>query len=170
MKAFASISLAIATKMSALTKLYPADSKVTHVEFAGVWSGRKFVIGPVSSRTFEHGSIAVDVKDLENGTIALAVKATMTDPHAIVSTLRGFGAVVTRKSQMPVRFDVVEGFDRALHIVAGHHHVALCGHKGPWPDSVHEGVSATCAACSEVAKTKPAYRARFHPLAVGNRA
>lgn len=161
MKAFASMVPANARAITATSQ----KAGVNAFTFHGVWQGRRFLLQTITVPKLIP-TISV-TKDLDNGTLTLT-KECLSDPSSILSAMRSFGAAVARHRQRNGSFEIAEGFDRELHHVPAFHHVALCGHKGPWPDNVHEGIPVTCPSCAKIAATKPQYRARYHPMAAGN--
>lgn len=134
------------------------------LQFVGEWVGRRFLIKRLLPAQGEVHSVT---KDYAAGTITIprSILISATDS---VRELRSFGASVNRRSQNGA-FDVAAGFDHETHFVAVGHHIALCGHRGPWPDTSYPMTSpVSCNVCAEISKSKPNYRARFHPLAPGN--
>lgn len=134
------------------------------LQFVGEWIGRRFVIRKLLP---VQGEVESVTKDFEAGTVTIP-RSILVSAVDCVRELRSFGASVNRRSQNG-SFDVAAGFDHETHFVAVGHHIALCGHRGPWPDTSYPITTAvSCSACAKISKSKPSYRARFHPLAPGN--
>lgn len=145
-------------------RLEEIPMSVGGLKFVGEWIGRRFVIRKLLP---VQGEVESVTKDFEAGTITIP-RSILVSAVDCVRELRSFGASVTRRSQSGA-FDVVAGFDHETHFVAVAHHIALCGHRGPWPDASYPPSTAvSCSVCEKVSESKPSYRARFHPLAPGN--
>ncbi|MDE2417752.1 MAG: hypothetical protein KGN32_08095 [Burkholderiales bacterium] len=146
------------------TRLEEIPMHVGGLQFVGDWIGRRFVIKKLLPALGEVHSVT---KDYAAGTITIprSILISATDS---VRELRSFGASVTRRKQSG-SFDVVAGFDSETHFVPVGHHIALCGHRGPWPDASYPMTSpVSCNVCAKISQSKPKYRARFHPLSPGN--
>lgn len=136
---------------------------VPAISLIGGWRGRRFVIVDLERST----SVTEAVHDLEAG--ALTVPTDMDLP-VIVSEARRFGARIEHRYRSENRgfeVDVSMGDGRA-HTVHRFHHVALCSHSGPWPESseVPGETVAACLRCQIASVTKPGFRARYHPTAI----
>lgn len=128
--------------------------------FHGGWVGRRFVIRDI---TPVNGPVATVSKDFVTGTLTLS-KEIILVPEQVVREMRSFGGSVLRRAQTG-DFDVVKGCDSESHLVAVGHHVALCGHRGPWSDGQNLlDAPVTCPQCEAISRTKPKHRARLHPL------
>lgn len=162
-KPFDAVTVKNALQIGAVVKQLPAD--VVGLCFVGGWSGRRFVI--VNALPVR-GDVASVAKDYAAGTVTLS-RSFLLSLQDCVRELRSFGAGMTRRSQNGA-FDVAVGFDNDTHYVAAAHHVALCGHRGPWSDtSQPHATPVTCHKCAELSKSKPPHRARHHPMNAANR-
>lgn len=157
---------AVTAKKAAViaARLGEIPASVGGLQFVGEWIGRRFVIRNLLPAMGEVNSVT---KDFAAGTITIPRTLLLSEVDC-VRELRSFGASVTRRSQNG-SFDVAAGFDNETHFVAVGNHIALCGHRGPWPDTSNPPtMTVSCNACENISKSKPNYRARFHPLAPGN--
>lgn len=140
-----------------------AELGATAVVLLGVWRNRRFVIAAGRPSYEEIGTAQSDATTL---TLTLPIP---TDAHSIVTECRRFGGQIEYLFRQGHRgFEVVPCERGLSHIVPRYHHVALCKSRGPWPDSsaaVPEQDLHECPACASIARTKPTYAARFHPLA-----
>lgn len=161
-KPFDAVTAKNAAQIAAIVHEMPPE--VVGLRFVGGWRRRRFVIADAEPVWDEVASVT---KDFENATITLP-RSILLSSSDCIRELRSFGAAITRRSQTG-SFDVAEGNDHETHVVAQAHHVALCGHRGPWPDDWHPRTAlVSCSKCVELAKSKPAHRARLHPLATGH--
>jgi hypothetical protein len=136
-----------------------------HILLRGAWKNRRLVIvggQPSPAPVPEFPSSPLQL------TLALPVDIEVS---AFVSRCRSFGGAVERVWRDSARsFEHVVSYDDgARHIVPAYHHVALCTHKAErWLLDVEvptEIEVASCSKCVTAAGTKPAFRARWHPLA-----
>ena len=161
-KAFDAVTSKNAAQMAAIVHQMPPD--VVGLRFVGGWRRRRFVNADAEPVRDEVASVT---KDFDHATITLP-RSMMLSSSDCIRELRSFGAAMTRRSQTGF-FDVAEGNDHETHFVAQAHHVALCGHRGPWPDDTYPNTApVSCPKCAELSKSKPAHRARLHPLATGH--
>lgn len=141
--------------------------------FVGAWTPqRRFAIDDIKLSKY---SVTEPVSNPINFTLAIPLHAPEKD---VIAACRSFGGQVERLCRDTARgqFDrVVSADDGAVHLVHKYHHVSLCGHNsGGWLGGVdslaknHPGVDTACvfecSACVVVSITKPAHRARYHPL------
>lgn len=128
----------------------------TALTAVGDWHGRRFVIGafvPAPSSPAKPGS------DTEGFTLTFSLSIA---PDDFVRECRSFGARVERQQRdRNRRFESVGDSAGVIHTVHSHHHVALCGAKGPWP--LEPTLKAPCTACGAAAEMAPKHRARYHP-------
>lgn len=129
---------------------------VESLRFRGAWRDRRFVIDSLEPAA----SVTEPAHDLESLTLTLPL---VVDPGYYVRECARFGAVVAAIFRKQKVFENVLGADGYGHVVHSFHHVALCGHKGPWGESKSEFAGA-CTDCLKVATTRPNHRARMHPL------
>lgn len=161
-KPFDAVTAKNAAQIAAIVHKMPPE--VVGLRFVGGWRRRRFVIADVLPVRDELTSVT---KDFDHATITLPRALLLSSPDCI-RELRSFGAAMTRRSQTG-SFDVAKGHDHETHFVAQAHHVALCGHRGPWPDDWHPSTApVSCPKCAELSKSKPAHRARLHPLATSH--
>jgi hypothetical protein len=156
---------AITTKDAAkiLAKVEQVPPEVGGLTFHGKWRGRRLRIDTIQP---VYGYTASISKDFVVGTLTLS-REILSVAEDVVREMRSFGGSIARRAQTG-DFDVVTGFDNETHIVAAGHHIALCGHRGPWPDDTQPALTpATCTACEKASKTHPLHRARLHPLGTG---
>lgn len=160
--AFSAMSEEKASKF-ALGLKKAAELGATAVVLLGAWRHRRFVIA-AGRPSYE--KIVTAQSDASALTLTLPIP---TDARSIVTECRRFGGQIEHVFRQGHRgFEVVACERDLLHIVARYHHVALCKSKGPWPDAspaVPEQDLDECPACASISRTKPAYAARFHPLA-----
>lgn len=136
-----------------------------HILLRGGWKNRRLVIvggqpSPAPVPEFPSNPLQL--------TLALPVDIEVS---ALVSRCRSFGGTVERVWRDSERSfeNVVSYDDGARHIVPAYHHVSLCTHKPQrWllDVEVPTGIEVVpCLKCAMAAVTKPAFRARWHPLA-----
>ncbi|WP_422012737.1 hypothetical protein [Roseateles sp.] len=141
----------------------PAAQKFSELGVPGLvvigrWQARRFVIADFAPATAPLTKTAFDLE-----------AATLTFPFSIaadafVRDFRSFGARVERRQRdADDRFESVGDFAGIAHTVHAHHHIALCGARGPWPQGA--AISMQCPTCSMRAATQPKHKARYHPLA-----
>lgn len=161
-KAFDAMTAKGATKIAALLQELPP--RIGGFVFHGAWMGRRFVIRDITPADAPVASVS---KDYATGTLTLS-REILGVADDTVREMRSFGASMTRRTQTG-DFDVATGFDSETHLVAAGHHIALCGHRGPWPEA-SDPITAqvTCAQCEVISRTKPNHRARLHPLTSGH--
>lgn len=157
-KPFDAVTAKNAAQIAAIVNKMPPE--VVGLRFVGGWRRRRFVIANAEPVRDE---VARVTKDFDHATITLP-RSLLLSSSECMRELRSFGASVTRRSQTG-SFDVAKGHDNETHLVAAGHHVALCGHRGPWPEA-SDPITAppTCAQCETISRTKPQHRARLHPL------
>lgn len=161
-KPFDAMTAKGAKKIAALLQELP--SRIGGFVFHGAWVGRRFVIGDITPADAPVASVS---KDFATGTLTLS-REILSTPDDTVREMRSFGGSMLRRAQTG-DFDVAMGFDSETHLVAVGHHIALCGHRGPWPEA-SDPITAqvTCAQCEVISRTKPTHRARLHPLTSGH--
>lgn len=161
-KAFDAMTAKGATKIAALLQELPP--RIGGFVFHGAWMGRRFVIRDITPADAPVASVS---KDFATGTLTLS-REVLSVADDTVREMRSFGASMTRRTQTG-DFEVATGFDGETHLVAVGHHIALCGHRGPWPTGSHPVTDAvTCPKCEAISQTKPIHRARLHPLTSGH--
>lgn len=158
-RCFSGMTLERATRLLAS----PATQKFRELGVPGLvligrWQARRFVIADLAPAATP---LPKTVFDLEAATLTIPFSIAAAD---FVRELRSFAARVERRQRdADDRFENVGDFAGVAHTVHAHHHVALCGAKGPWPPGA--AVTMPCAACSVRASTLPKHRARYHPMA-----
>lgn len=162
--AFSAMSDQVATRLLSVFRAAAARQH-RHILLRGDWKNRRLVIvggqpSPAPVPEFPSNPLQL--------TLALPVDIGVS---AFVSRCRSFGGTAERVWRDSARYfeNVVSYDDGARHIVRAYHHVALCAHKPErWLLDVEvptEIEVASCAKCATAAATKPAFRARWHPLA-----
>lgn len=155
----------MATPFSALKKTSAArftrtlstnTAGVESLRFLGQWVDRRFVIANLEPADL----VTEPIHDLEALSLTLPI---VTDPAYYVRECSRFGAVIAAMFRKRKSFENVVGADGYGHVVHAFHHVALCGHRGPWGETKSEFAGA-CTDCQRVAATRPNFRARMHPL------
>ncbi len=161
-KPFTTMTVAGATLVSARLQQFRAHG-VPALCMVGAWRNRRYVIDQIRPAKAHVGDAVLDD---EAGSLTIPIDA---DPSLVLRESRRFGARMehrSRKDHRGFEVDVSTGDGRA-HTLHRHHHVALCGHTGPWPDTpavALDGVTG-CLRCQIASVTKPAFRARYHPTA-----
>ncbi len=158
-RSFSGMTLERATRLLA----NPATQKFRELGVPGLvligrWQARRFVIADLAPAA---ATLPKTIFDLEAATLTIPLSIAAAD---FVRELRSFGARVERRQRdADDRFETVGDFAGVAHTVHAHHHVALCGAKGPWPKDA--AVTMPCASCSMRASTMPKHRVRYHPMA-----
>jgi hypothetical protein len=135
-----------------------AQTLVPSFKIFGRWHCRRFIVDRI-----EAGKEVVFEPVPDYSTLALTVPVS-DDPEYYINELKRFGATVESRARKERAFQFVTGGDDQRHMIHSYHHIALCGHRGPWPESANPVAdSVTCIACAIKAISIPPYRARYHP-------
>ena len=160
-RAFSGMSEAAASRLAVgMAKL--TDVGLAGLSLVGAWRGRRFVIETMRA---VYENVVGPTHDLDDPALTLPIRCTA---ETIRRECRRFGGRVERacRDRSQGTFDRVKSsVDEKTHIVHAHHHVALCSHRGPWSDSPPDPTDdEDCPRCRGISATKPAHRARYHPL------
>lgn len=137
-------------------KAFLNGHSLTGMTFAGRWQHRRYVWSPAPPNEVAVFDTPVPyaIRDHVNDTITLPI---VHSPEFYVNELRGFGMAAASKARAATKgiFDLVDDADGNIHRVPKYHHVAACGYRGPWPDTVldADAFKVSCTGC--VAASKP---------------
>lgn len=166
-RAFSAMSVPAATRLAAGLVRASELGVTGGLQLIGSWRNRRFVVSAMQP-VYGHLT-AAPLEDLESLSLTLPLGA---DASTIARETRRFGARVERLVRDQCNhFEVVPSLgDTESHVVHAYHHVALCGHRGPWPEASEAGGTdrERCQLCHDISATAPNHRARYHPAMSAN--
>jgi hypothetical protein len=154
-KCFSAVTAAIGDQFS-IRMEKARDLQLKGICIQGGWRNRRFQILEFKPCS---GLITEPTLDIEG--LQLLIPLDITS-KCFVSACRSFGAKAERAFRdKHDHFERVADSMARVHTIHAYHHVALCQHKGPWPNTTDSAGGYPCVRCSEHEKLVPAHRARY---------